>query len=280
MFIMINMLISDSHKKSHWVRNLVAGIAFSVLWVVGAQDVFAQTIFPQDNLKKPNIELAKKNSAIDYVYKNVDMYYPGEKSYIDSLFAKFESQTRLDTALYFLGQMYKDMEWAGINPKQITWSIIYWLEASLLEWKFSNAYDSQIEDKSFYYVWRFDTQYKWFLKRYFDRIQKRIPELLLKIKQLDEKDKQLDNDIKQLDEKDKQLDNDIKQLDEKDKQLDEKAMSNRVQLESIISWFTIADVKKDESIKKMIIDTYNLAIEMQYTPSKHMIELYHAAAQK
>ena len=66
----------------------------------------------------------------------------------------------------------------------------------------------------------------------------------------------------------------------KNKQLDEKAMSNRVQLESIISWFTIADVKKDESIKKMIIDTYNLAIEMQYTPSKHMIELYHAAAQK
>jgi len=47
--------------------------------MMGLQNAAAQTTTFQDNLKKPNIELAKKDSVIDYMYKKIPSYYPSEK---------------------------------------------------------------------------------------------------------------------------------------------------------------------------------------------------------
>ena len=257
---MVNKIQSSLWTKlSEKYKNTVAGIAFSVLSMMGLQDTVAQTTTFQDNLKKPNIELAKKDSVIDYMYKKISSYYPDEKSYIDSLFTKFESQTRLDTSLFFLDKIYKDIKLKNMDSKKKSQIIICCFEWFLLWWEFYDRHESEIDDATFDYIMKFDKQYTEFLKRYFARVETRMEELLAKIKQLDDKDKQ---------------------LDDKDKQLDENINKNFMEIETTISWFTVADIKKSESIKKLVIDTYNLSLEVKYTLSQYTLDLYKAAIQK
>ena len=259
-YLMVNKIQSSLWTKlSEKYKNTVAGIAFSVLSMMGLQDTVAQTTTFQDNLKKPNIELAKKDSVIDYMYKKISSYYPDEKSYIDSLFTKFESQTRLDTSLFFLDKIYKDIKLKNMDSKKKSQIIICCFEWFLLWWEFYDRHESEIDDATFDYIMKFDKQYTEFLKRYFARVETRMEELLAKIKQLDDKDKQ---------------------LDDKDKQLDENINKNFMEIETTISWFTVADIKKSESIKKLVIDTYNLSLEVKYTLSQYTLDLYKAAIQK
>ena len=251
-------------------KNTVAGIIFSVLSVMWLQDAVAQTSTFQDDLKKPNIEIAKKDPVIDYMYKNVSSYYPDEKWYIDQLFYQFESQTRLDTALVFLDQIYKEVEKQWLDNKKKLQVVICCFESTLLWWQFYDRHENEIDDSTFDYIMKFDKRYTEFLKRYFDRVQNRMEELLLRIKELDEQSKQLDEQSKQLDEQ-------SKQLDEQSKQLDESISQNFIDIENMMSWFTSADIQKSDHLKKLVIDTYNLTIKAKYTPSKHLLELYSAA---
>ena len=249
---MINKIHSTLwNKVSGKYKNTVAGIIFSVLSMMWLQDAVAQTTTFQDNLKKPNIELAKKDPVIDYMYKNIHIYYPNEKWYIDELFYQFESQTRLDTALVFIHDIYKEVEWQWFDDKRKLQVVICCLEWALLWWEFYDRHEDEIDDLTFDYIMKFDKIYMEFLKRYFDRVQNRMEELLLRIKELDEQSKQLDESISQ----------------------------NFIDIENMMSWFTPADIQKSDHLKKLVIDTYNLTIRAKYTPSEHLLKLY-AAAQK
>jgi hypothetical protein len=77
-----------------------------------------------------------------------------------------------------------------------------------------------------------------------------------------------------------QLEDKSKQLEDKSKQLDEDIYKNFLELETTLSLFTVSDVQKNESIRQMIMDTYNLSLEAKYSLSQYTLDLYRVATQK
>ena len=276
--LMVDKMESHHNHSNNYreLKNILAWVIFTIVWIMWVQDVLAQTPPAKDNLHKPDIALAKKEKIFEYVNQNITDCYPDMKIYFDTLFNKFESQTRLDTAIFFLNKMYSAMDGHIQDPKQKVGAIICGLEGCLLKWEFYKKHGNEISDETLSYVDDCDAQYSRFLKRYFSRIDLRKTELLNRMKQLDDKDKQLDIELKKLNERNNQLNEELKKLNEENNQLDAKSQKDRIEIEKIMSWIPASDVAKSSSTKQLVIDTYNLAKRDNHVPSYHMLELYNA----
>ncbi len=180
-------------------------------------------------------------NAFTFAATNVDKYFPDMKEHLDSLMNHFRDQEQKDT-VNFLFQEYVTKNIT--DPKKQVASILYCIENFVFKWvgiekNFSKTYDIGTFIDDNEYAYLINFN-KWYNKR-FKGYSKRLEVILTEQN---------------------------KTMKEQNKQID-----------GIINTFTVNDVKTNQTIKNLVLETEKIYIKHGDVISPHLAELIKAAKQ-
>ena len=207
----------------------------------------------QSTEKAENFEMMPDTiNALDFAVQNVDKYYPDMKEHLDTMINSFRDEEHRSATIKLLNEMVENIS----DPAQKTWAIIYALERRVFSKSdFAKKYDSQITDETFDYMDIFRVEYDKRFDVYYANLLANIEQLKAEIQKKEEQ---------------------IKQKDEQIKQKDEQIKQKLKDLENILSKFTPEDIKTNNSIRELTINTEKFYQEWDFPISEHLQSLFDA----
>ncbi len=184
-------------------------------------------------------------NALDFAVQNVDQYYPDMKEHLNTMVNSFRDDEHKEATNKLLNEMIVNIE----DPKIKTGLIIGVLEFSIFyKSTFGDIYGDTFSNDIFWFIEKFDTDYKTRFKWYYER--------------LEEKTEQLKKEII------------IKQ--QKLQESQEELEKGRQELEAVMLKFSPEDVKNNTQIKNLVLQTEQRFKDNNFIPSTKVQELFDA----